>query len=124
MKKIVILLVTLLGICKGFAQNPSDSIAAAGKKAGLDSLVKKNIASVKLYPNPTKNKVELECTGFQTGPVQLQIISTGGKIVRNDSRQFFSGNENMVVMFSLTPGIYFVLLKQKDTLVKKKMVVE
>jgi hypothetical protein len=124
MKKIVILLVTLLGICKGFAQNPLDSIVAAGKKAGIDSLLKKEIAAVKLYPNPTKNKVELECKGFQPGPVQLQIISTGGKIVRNDSRQLFRGNENMVVMFSLTPGIYFVVLKQKATLVRKKMVVE
>jgi Secretion system C-terminal sorting domain len=123
MKKIVILLLTFLGICSGYAQNPSVSDTMTVKKITSDSLLKEK-AVVKLYPNPAKNKVELQVTGFEPGLVQVQIFNVSGKAVRNDSRLLFSGNENVVVMFSLSPGIYFVVLKQKDKLVKKKMVVQ
>jgi hypothetical protein len=131
MKKIVILLLTFLGICTGFAQNPAgtDSLQNAStgtnvQKAGHDSVTLKESVTVKLYPNPAKNKVELELKGFEAGMLQLQIIAAAGKIVRDDQRLLFSGNENMVVMFSLTPGIYFILLRQKTTLVKKKLMVQ
>lgn len=123
MKKIVILLLTFLGICSGYAQNSSVSDTMVVKKNDSDSLIKEK-AGVKLYPNPAKNKVELQVTGFEPGQVQVQIFNVSGKVVRNDSRLLFSGNEKMVVMFSLTPGIYFVVLKQKDKLVKKKMIVQ
>ena len=123
MKKIILLLVTFLEIYGGFAQNSSGSDSLIIKKITSDSVIKEKIA-VKLYPNPAKNKVELEVKGFEPGLVQVQIYNLSGKAVRNDSRLLFSGNENMVVMFSLTPGIYFVVLKQKDKLVKKKMVVQ
>ena len=123
MKKIILLLVTFLEIYGGFAQNSSGSDSLIIKKITSDSVIKEKIA-VKLYPNPAKNKVELEVKGFEPGLVQVQIYNVSGKAVRNDSRLLFSGNENMVVMFSLAPGIYFVVLKQKDKLVKKKMVVQ
>jgi hypothetical protein len=123
MKKIVILLLTFLGICSAYAQNPSVTDTPVVKKNISDSLPKEK-AGVKLYPNPAKNKVELGVAGFEPGLVQVQIFNVSGKAVRNDSRLLFSGNENMVVMFSLTPGIYFVVLKQKDKLVKKKMIVQ
>ena len=125
------LLLSFLGICTGFAQNPAGNdtlqnaaTTTAVQKAGHDSLVAKEAASVKLFPNPAKNKVELEVKGFEPGMVQLQLISAAGKIVRNDSRLLFSGNENMVVMFALTPGIYFIVLKQNNKQVKKKMLVQ
>lgn len=131
MKKIVILFLTFLGICTGFAQNSAatDSLQHEGtvtkvQKAGHDSVGLKVSPAVKLYPNPAKNKVELELKSFEPGTVQLQIISATGKMMRDDLRLLFSGNENMVVMFSLTPGIYFILLRQKTTLVKKKLVVQ
>ena len=130
MKKIILLLVTFLEIYGGFAQNPVTlTLTDSAKITTLsiqksDVLVTKEVATVKLYPNPAKNKVELEVKGFEPGLVQVQIYNVSGKAVRNDSRLLFSGNENMVVMFSLTPGIYFVVLKQKDKLVKKKMVVQ
>lgn len=123
MKKIVILLLTFLGICSGYAQTNAAGDSLIVKKITSDSIIKEK-AVVKLYPNPAKNKVELEVNGFEPGLVQVQIYNVSGKAVRNDSRLLFSGNENIVVMFSLTPGIYFVVLKQKDKLVKKKMVVQ
>jgi hypothetical protein len=131
MKKIVIVILTFLGICTGFAQNPAAtdmpqnmSTPSTIQKTGHDSVTIKEVASVKLYPNPAKNKVELELKNFEAGIVQLQIVSAAGKIMRNDTRLLFSGNESMVVMFALSPGIYFIVLKQKITSIKKKIVVQ
>ncbi len=123
MKKIVILIVTLLGICKGFAQNSTASATTEIKKIASDSIVKEK-AAIKFYPNPAKNKAVLEVSGFKAGTVQLQIIDIAGKILRNDTRLLCNGNESLVLMFSVKPGIYFIVLTQKDTWAKKKMVVE
>ena len=130
MKNIILLAFTFLGICKGFAQTPAasnteNSLKTSGTiapKMMVDSLKEK--ATVKLFPNPVKNKAELEVKGFEAGTVQLQIITVSGKVIRNDSRLLFSGNENIVVMFALQPGIYFIVLKQNNTVVKKKMLVQ
>ena len=132
MKEIIILFFTFLGICKGLAQNPvgnnlPDSLQntkAFTQKKNTDSSLLKEKVSVKLFPNPAKNKVELEVKGFEAGLIQLQIIGISGKVERNDQRLLVSGKENIVVMFSLKPGIYFIAVKQKDKVVKKKMVVE
>ena len=132
MKEFIILFFTFLGICKGFAQNPvgnnfPDSLqnakGAAQKKVADSSLIKEKV-SVKLFPNPAKNKIELEVKGFEAGLIQLQIIGISGKIERKDQRLLVSGNENIVVMFSLRPGIYFIAVKQKDKEVKKKLLVQ
>ncbi|MBS1510895.1 MAG: T9SS type A sorting domain-containing protein [Bacteroidetes bacterium] len=125
MKEIVIVLVSFLGIYTAAAQAPAaplpDTAMAANKNATPADSIR---ASVKLFPNPAKNKAELEVKGFEPGLVQLQIADISGKKLRNDQRLLTTGNENMVVMFSLPPGIYFIILKQKNQLVKKKMVVQ
>jgi len=129
MKEIVILLVTFLGISKGFAQSPAggvtpDSVTISQQKITLDAAPAKEKATVKLFPNPAKNKAELELKGFQAGTIQLQIVDVNGKILRDDQRLLVSGDESMVIMFSLQHGIYFIVLKQKDRSVKKKLVVQ
>jgi hypothetical protein len=129
MKEIVILLVTFLGICKGFAQAPAgnntnDSLKMAAQKTAADTVAVKEKATVKLYPNPAKNKAELQVSGFEPGPVQLQLIDINGKRLRDDQRLLASGNETIVMMFALQPGIYFIAVKQKERLVKKKLIVQ
>jgi hypothetical protein len=125
MKEIILLFFTLLGICKGIAQNnPGNNFPDSLQKWAADSILTKEKATVKLFPNPAKNKIELEVRGFERGLIQVQIIDISGKRVRDDQRLLVSGNENMVVMFSLQPGIYFIVLKQNLQSVKKKLVVQ
>lgn len=132
MKEIVILFFTFLGICKALAQNPAgDTMPGSFKNNPLiiqkpfaDSLLGTVKATAKLYPNPAKNKVELEVKGFEPGQIQVQIIDLNGKKLRDDQRFLFNGNENITVMFSLQPGIYFVVLRQIKKMVKMKMVVQ
>ncbi len=128
MKEFLFIIFSLLGIYACKAQDggnglPDSAAVASSKKITADSVVKEK-ASVKLYPNPVKNKAELELQGFEPGIIQVQIININGGAERNDQRLLVNGNENLVLMFSLPAGVYFVVLRQKDKLVKKKMVVQ
>jgi hypothetical protein len=128
MNKIVILLVTFFGIYNGFAQNPAGKPAADSMiiitSRSIATAIQKQTASVKIFPNPVKNKAELDLKGFEAGLVQLQLTDINGKKLRDDERLLVSGTETMVLMFALQPGIYFLLLKQKDIVIKKKMLVQ
>ena len=42
--------------------------------------------SLKVYPNPAKNKISIEVTGFEPGMVVVKIIDTKGKVWREDNR--------------------------------------
>ncbi len=77
-----------------------------------------------LYPNPAKNKVEIDIRGFDGGYVQVQLLNINGKVVREEKRLLFSGNEIIVFMFSESPGLYYLLVKQGMQMLKKKLVIQ
>jgi Secretion system C-terminal sorting domain len=133
MNKIILLFFTFSGICKGFAQKPAEVIEPASvqqktvsrdKPGKNDSVAAKEKPFVRLFPNPAKNKVELEIKGFEPGYVQIQLLDNNGKLVREDKRLVFGGNEIIVLMFSQSPGLYFLLLKQHEKKLKTKLVIQ
>jgi hypothetical protein len=132
MKEIVLLFFTFSGISGGFAQNHNaivvpDSMEHASifiKGTKNDSLKTKEKYFAALFPNPVKNKVEIELKGFEPGFVQLQFFDTRGNRLRDDKRLLVNGNEIIIVMFALQPGVYFLLLKQNEKMVKKRLVVQ
>lgn len=115
MKQIVFLFFTFSGICTGFAQKPVQII---------DSISAKEKPSARLFPNPAKNKVEIEIKGFAHGYVSVQLIDRHGNMVRTEKRLVFDGNEIIVFMFSEKPGLYLLLLKQGATKVKSKLIIQ
>lgn len=128
MKEFLFIIFSFLGICACQAQvtgsGMADSVAGNTVKKSSPDTVLKEKATVKLYPNPAKNKAELELHGFAPGMVQVQIINLEGNVERNDQRLLANGNENLVLMFSLPAGVYFIVLRQKDKMVKKKLLVQ
>ncbi len=77
-----------------------------------------------MYPNPAKNKVDMEIKGFDPGYVKIQLVDNRGKLIREDKRLVFSGDEIIVLMFSEKPGLYFLLLKQGTKSVRNKLVIQ
>lgn len=132
MKKIAFLFVALLGICEGNAQSAEnltgkDSInqisKAAGRPARNDSVTRTIKPSVKLYPNPATSRVEAEINGFEPGFVGVRISDDQGRQVREEERMVIEGNETIVFMFSLKPGIYFLAFKQGKKQASAKLVI-
>ena len=80
-------------------------------------------ASLKIYPNPAKNKISLSVAGFEPGMALVKITDTKGKIWRQDNRLLTNGTEEMAMFLLLQPGIYFISVSEKNKLVKKKLVI-
>ncbi|MEP7256087.1 MAG: T9SS type A sorting domain-containing protein [Ferruginibacter sp.] len=127
MKKFVLLFFTFSGICFAFAQKPAETLQpdSSGKSTPLnDSFIKKEKPFIKLFPNPARNKVEVEIKGFEPGLIKIQIINSTGTVLRDDKRLVFVGNETIILMFSIEPGIYFLAVKQNKKLARAKLIVQ
>ncbi len=132
MKKIILLFFTFLGICCCLAQSAKTIDTINRKKDAIsniqplkkDSLAKKEKPVVRLYPNPAKNKTEIEIKGFDAGYVIIQLMNNAGKLLREEKRLVLTGNEVIIFMFSENPGLYFLFLKQGKTMVKSKLVIQ
>lgn len=79
---------------------------------------------MRLFPNPAKNKVEIEIAGFKPGFIQILLVDKTGQFIRNEKRLVYSGDEIIALMFSVEPGLYFVLLKQQDIRLKAALVIK
>jgi hypothetical protein len=132
MKKIACLFFTFLGICCSLAQpakttdelNAKQNTVANTLPFNTDSLAAREKPFIRLYPNPAKNKAEIEIKGFDAGYVIIQLINNAGKLLREEKRLVLTGNEVIIFMFSENPGIYFLFLKQGKTMVKSKLVIQ
>jgi hypothetical protein len=122
MKIFVLLAFSLLGKFACMAQADSAAVIATPLKTA--DAAPKEKATVLLYPNPTKNKAELLLNGFEPGLVQLQIINVSGAIERSEERLLTNGKETVVIMFQLPAGVHYVTTKQKNKIVKAKMLVQ
>lgn len=130
--KITLVFFTVLGIYMACSQVPVAALdivtvqedTVPVKKQYADTVPVKPVAVMRLFPNPAKNKVDVEIRNFDPGYVQLQLVDINGKLIRNEKRMVFSGNENIVFMFSETPGLYFLWLKQGEIRLKTKLMVQ
>ena len=67
--------------------------------------------SVKLYPNPFKHQAILDLSSFQNNSLQIYIIDSKGRIVR----EYKNIEENKLVIRreNLTSGVYILEIKLK-----------
>jgi hypothetical protein len=96
------------------------SIQHATKDSSLSPAEK---TSLKVYPNPAKNKVSLGVTGFDPGIATVKIIDTKGKIWREDNRLLTNGAEEIAMFLMLKAGIYFISVTEKGKTAKKKLII-
>jgi Secretion system C-terminal sorting domain len=128
MKKIILLFFTFCGICSCFSQEPAKVADTVNKGTNIlplktDSLNKEK-PTLRIYPNPARNKAEIEIKGFEPGYVKVQFMNNAGKLLREEKRLVLSGNELIVFMFSEKPGLYFLFVKQGKIILKNKLVIQ
>ncbi len=133
MKKITLVFFTFSGIYSAFAQNPPPAIdtAIASQRIQITSqpgevgvIVVKDKPAVQVFPNPAKNKVELDIKGFDQGYLEVSLFKNNGKMVKREKRLIMGGEESVVFMFSEQPGLYYLMLKQGAKSIRTKLVIQ
>ena len=96
----------------------SSNVVSLKNRFSSNSLLK-----IKIFPNPTKNHIELVCQGNYFGPIEYKIIDSKGKeiivneLVKNNTEANFKMN-----LESLPRGQYifvFKTMKKTETIIKK-----
>ena len=80
-------------------------------------------ATLKIYPNPAKNRITLEVNGFEAGLATVKITDTKGKVWRQDDRLLTNGAEDIAMFLMLPPGIYFISVSEREKIIRKKLIV-
>jgi len=135
MKEILTLFFTFYGISGGFAQPERkmifrDSLQQVrvanpdSYRDKTDSAQVKEKYFARLFPNPSRNKVQIEVKGFEPGYLQLKFYDSRGNKLREEKRLLSAGDETITVMFLLQPGVYLLILKQDKRSLKKSLVVQ
>ena len=107
----------------------SGSAADSSKQSTAQQIIPPKLAEIvaqpffTIYPNPAKNKVSLQVSGFEPGIAQVKITDTRGKLWKQDNRLLIKGREEIAMFLLLAPGIYFISVIQKNKVAKKKMVI-
>ncbi len=74
----------------------------------------KEAAVVIVYPNPAKDKLNIEYTSTKSGNVQLQVMDSKGALVLSQTANMVLGrNTNTVNVSTLSKGVY--MLRTMDT---------
>lgn len=102
-----------------------DSDSLLNTSVALKSKTPKEVlkATLKIYPNPAKNRITLEVNGFEAGLATVKITDTKGKIWRQDNRLLTNGAEDIAMFLMLPPGIYFISVNEREKIIRKKLIV-
>lgn len=102
-----------------------DSDSLLNTSVALKSKTPKEVlkATLKIYPNPAKNRITLEVNGFEAGLATVKITDTKGKIWRQDNRLLTNGAEDIAMFLMLPPGIYFISISEREKIIRKKLIV-
>lgn len=85
----------------------------------LDEKSETNLSSIKLFPNPANDILNIELDIFKEEAVQLKILNNLGQIVREEEL-----TNNSINIKDLPNGIYFINLKSnKPGTVNKRFII-
>lgn len=104
--------------------NDSDPVLSGHyiSEAEVNSIKKFDRGTMKLYPNPVKNQLNMET--ITTNPIQYcSITDLDGKLIWEDNESLFIGKKTMDVDF-LKPGFYLVKVIAGDEYIIRKFVKE
>jgi len=108
---------TLRVICDGCPSDISDPYYFKSD----NSIVKTNLASLEMYPNPAQEKVILELPGIHSGnPATISIYDLSGKLIKTFSKVDSESYE--VDLQNLSKGMYVVHVSSAEVSFSGKLV--
>ncbi|MFH1380124.1 MAG: T9SS type A sorting domain-containing protein, partial [bacterium] len=86
--------------------------------------VKTNRSDLRIWPNPSINKISYSINSCIDGNISLKIYNCRGNIVSNINNSYMKyGDHANVWRHNLQPGNYFIALKSRDLFVCEKLII-
>lgn len=131
---------------KSTEQNPNHEYAKNGKynvtlkvtnKCGSNTVIKEVtvmstgvnnadfVTSLTIAPNPSKGVFNIDLKGKASTSISVEVMSVYGKKIWGANENFSTGSyKNLIDVSSVSNGTYFVVIKSKDQISVRKIVVQ
>ena len=97
------------------------NISSVGDVLALDDK-QANLEKLKIYPNPTTDKVNLDFTTQKSTTATWALYNELGKKVKTGSKKLIAGNNQISInMQNIKSGIYFVSLEVDGEVITKEI---
>lgn len=91
---------------------------------GIEQPMQGQLRSVNVFPNPVQDQFWLEVDGALPQDVQIQILDSGSRLLKEIKVQFPAGKFTYPMAFTPAKGIYFVRLIAGNQVLVRKFIVE
>ncbi len=100
-----------------------DLLAFSGTHIGISE--NENVKSFNVYPNPTKDKINLDINLKSSSLLNINILDIQGKIIKSSESLMNIGDNKVTFDLSdVQKGIYFIKLFSDGSSVTQKMIIE
>ncbi|NND32466.1 MAG: T9SS type A sorting domain-containing protein [Saprospiraceae bacterium] len=102
---------------------PEPTGGVDSKARAIGGSLVKNMANIRVYPNPTASDVNIEFQVSQNGNVQIQTLDKLGRLIKSESNFYSQGNNFHQIDLSNHPsGVYWVVLVTGDEIQHRRVV--
>lgn len=111
--------VRVKAVCVDYESNWSDTIMVHTTDVGIIEHLQNNIS---LYPNPTNDVVNIECTMNDVQVDAIEVFDVYGKVVRTETLRATSLKTTQINVSDLAAGMYFVRITTDEGIATKSFV--
>ena len=80
--------------------------------------------AVKLYPNPSQGKFQLQLSGLKASSAEMTITDLAGKVVMQKQVKTNSGTISEAIVLKAAKGIYLLQIKADQQVITRRVVIE
>lgn len=103
-----------------------DNISLGGYPIGIEENNQNKTLDFSVFPNPNNGTFEMNITSETEGTSSIELLNLlGQKIVLKQSQKLAKGNQKIAFTTTkIEPGIYFLIVKTENQIVKHRVVIQ
>jgi hypothetical protein len=108
----------------GPAAQPTELLAAAPTSAEAAAPVAVANENLELFPNPNNGQFTLTWTQVTDETLDLSIVDAAGRLLHQARYPAHAGTEQLALSRELPPGVYTLLLRGRERVLRRRFVVK
>jgi PKD repeat protein len=102
-----------------------DNLEILGSMVGVDEFVKIPVAGVAIYPNPANDVLHVDIPADHAENISISLLSLIGQKIYEKQYPVNNGNNTLMVDISdFSPGLYLLVIKNKEINETRKVIIQ